>query len=248
MILTGNTILITGGNSGIGRAMAEALHARSNQVIITGRNEATLRETTDANPGMTAYVVDMTDAALIATFAAQVTREHPSLNAVFLNAGIMKDIDVARDGLDQPSEEETVVTNLLGPMRLTAALLPHLRRAQGATIVTVSSGLAFVPVARAPAYCATKAAIHSWSQSLRHALKPEGIQVIEWVPPQVATELQPGQSHYASAMPLDDFIAESVALLDAHPDADEILVDRVRMLRDAEAEGRFDATFAKVNG
>jgi uncharacterized oxidoreductase len=170
MQMNGNTILITGGGSGIGRALAEQFHARENTVVIAGRRQSMLDEVTAANPGMTSLTLDIEDGAAIGAFAARVTAEHPALNVVINNAGIMtpEDLQSPQDALR--IAEATIATNLLGPVRLTAALLPHLRRQPRATIMTVSSGLAFVPRADNPTYCASKAAIHSYTQSLRYQL------------------------------------------------------------------------------
>jgi uncharacterized oxidoreductase len=165
MQMSGNTILITGGGSGIGRALAEAFHAVGNQVIIAGRRQQVLEEAIAANRGMNAVVCDIENADAIRAFAAQVTRDHPSLDAVIHNAGIMRPEDLKSGNL--ADAEAIITTNFLGPMRLTAALLPHLLAKPRATIMTVSSGLAFVPMALTPSYCAAKAAIHSYTQSLR---------------------------------------------------------------------------------
>lgn len=162
MKITGNTILITGGGSGIGRALAEAFHQAGNRVIISGRRKAMLDEVTAANPGMASMVMDATDAAGIRAFAEALVKAHPSLNAVINNAGIMRpeEIAAAPDYLD--TAEETIATNLLAPIRLTAALLPHFLKQPAATVLTVSSGLAFVPMVLTPTYSATKSAIHAW--------------------------------------------------------------------------------------
>ncbi|MDF2799243.1 MAG: short-chain dehydrogenase/reductase [Devosia sp.] len=186
MRMSGNTILITGGGSGIGRGLAEAFHRAGNQVIISGRRQDALDAVTAANPGMAAFTADMTDPEAIRDFAQRVIAAFPALNAVINNAGIMVDEDViAGDYL--PVAEATVATNLLGPIRLTAALLPHLLAQPRAAVLTVSSGLAFVPKASTPTYSATKAAIHSYSQSLRHQLRHTGVEVIELAPPYVQT-------------------------------------------------------------
>ena len=187
MQISGNTILITGGGSGIGRALAEAFHALGNQVIIAGRRQQVLEETIAANPGIKSAVFDIENADAIRTFAAQVTEDDPSLNAVIHNAGIMRPEDLKTCEL--ADAESVITTNLLGPMRLTAALLPHLLAKPRATIMTVSSGLAFVPMALTPSYCATKAAIHSYTQSLRYQLKGSGVEVLELIPPYVQTHL-----------------------------------------------------------
>ncbi|BCM93966.1 fatty acyl-CoA reductase [Abditibacteriota bacterium] len=247
MQITGNTILITGGNSGIGRGLAEALHQAGNHVIIAGRNQQSLDETTAANPGMASFVFDVADEGSIRPFAERITTDYPALNVLINNAGIMR----AENLLSQPEEledmEATITTNLLGPLRLTAALLPHLQRQPQATIINVSSGLAFVPLAHTPTYCATKAAIHSYTQSLRFQLRDTNTQVIELVPPAVATELMPGASKNPHAMPLDAFIAESMELLKNNPTATEICVEQVKFLRNAAERNQFDTVFNTLN-
>jgi len=248
MNITGNTILITGGGSGIGRALAEALLARGNRVVITGRREDALKETVAANPGMAFATLDVTDPAAIKAFAAKVVHDHPALNVVINNAGIMKVEDLKAEAFDMDTVETTVVTNLLGPIRLTAALLPHLRAQAAATVMTVSSGLAFVPLAATPTYCATKAAIHSWSQSLRRQLADTSVEVLELAPPAVATDLMPGHAQNPRSMPLADYTAEVIGLIERKETPQgEILVERVKPLRFAEAHG-YKAVFDMLNG
>jgi uncharacterized oxidoreductase len=188
MKLSGNTILITGGGSGIGRGLAEAFHALGNQVIITGRRKQALDETTKANPGMKSLTLDVQDPAAIRTFASQAAAEFPSLNVLINNAGIMRTEKLIAQQPDLADAEAIVTTNLLGPIRLTAALLPLLQRQPSSTIVNVSSGLAFLPLALTPTYCATKAAMHSYSLSLRYQLRATTTEVLELIPPYVATE------------------------------------------------------------
>ena len=238
-----DTILITGGGSGIGKAMAEALHARGAKVIIAGRRREALEAVAAAHPGMAFETLDVADPADVKSFAARIIAAHPALNVVINNAGVM----VVEDPIDLAIAEQTVDINLLGPIRLTAALLPHLKSKARASVVTVSSGLAFVPLAATPTYSATKAAIHSWSQSLRHQLKDTSVEVIEWAPPAVATDLMPGHAENPNSMPLADFTAESLALFEAGGN-DEILVERVKFLSDAEARGEYGAVFEALNG
>ncbi|HYB32144.1 MAG TPA: SDR family oxidoreductase [Steroidobacteraceae bacterium] len=246
MQLSGNTILITGGGSGIGRALAEAFHALGNQVVIAGRRQELLAATAAANPGMKSVVLDIESAAAIRKLAGQVRDEFPSLNVVVHNAGIMRTEALQQGAL--ADAEATVATNLLGPIRLTAALLPVLSRQPRAAIMTVSSGLAFVPLANTPTYCATKAALHSYTQSLRYQLRETAIQVIELIPPYVQTELMgPRQASDPNAMPLKDFIAETVSILRTSPEATEICVERVKPLRFAEAGGAYEAFFRRFN-
>lgn len=242
---TGNTILITGGTSGIGRALAERFHAGGNSVIIAGRRQALLDEVTAANPGMAGYAVDMADAGAFDGFVQRLLTAHPALNVVIANAGIMRAED-ASQRRDLSDAEEMVATNLLAPIRLIDALVDHLSAQDDAAIVTVSSGLAFVPLAATPTYSATKAAIHSYSQSLRWQLK-DRVEVIELAPPAVQTDLTPGQSTREGYMPLRAFIDEVMALFAALPTPDEIRVSTLGFLRNAEAEGRFDTTFEALN-
>jgi len=249
MNATGNTILITGGGSGIGRGLAEAFHKQGNQVIIAGRRQSVLDETTAANPGMKSLTLNIEDAVAIKSFAAKVVADFPSLNVVINNAGIMKIENLADDSFDLATAESIVTTNILGPLRLTAALLPTLRKQPRATIMTVSSGLAFMPLAMTPTYCATKAAIHSWSQSLRYQLRDTNIEVLELAPPYVQTELTgPRQASDPRAMPLADYISETVSLIDNPPPSGEILVERVLPLRWAEKNDNFEQIFGNLNG
>lgn len=246
MQTSGNTILLTGGTSGIGLALAQRFQAAGNTVIITGRRTALLDRITADHPGMIGYTLDMMDAASIPVFAARVAADHPALNVVIHNAGIMVAEDVAGDFLE--TAEATVATNLLGPIRLTAALLPHLLAQGRATIMTVSSGLAFVPLTRTPTYSATKAAIHSWSQSLRTQLRDTGVEVLELAPPAVQTDLMPGHAADPTAMPLTEFIDEVMGILAQDPAPPLIGVKRLDFLSKAESEGRYDQVFARLNG
>ncbi|WNJ92415.1 SDR family oxidoreductase [Bosea sp. 685] len=248
MNITGNTILITGGGSGIGRALAEALHARGNKVIISGRREQLLDEVTAANPGMASIVLDIQDKADIAAFARDAAERFPALNVVINNAGIMKDEDVTATEDHLAIAEETIVTNLLGPIRLTAALLPHLLSQPQSTVMTVSSGLAFVPMVATPSYSATKAAIHSYSMALRAQLAGTSTQVIELAPPYVQTELRgPKQAVDPMAMPLADFITEVMTILETQADAHEVIVERCKPLRFAAENGNLAGVFAMLN-
>jgi uncharacterized oxidoreductase len=246
MQMKGNTILITGGGSGIGRAVAEAFQREGNQVIIAGRRREALVDTLDANPGMKSAQLDVRRAESIRSFAQQLTREYPALNVVIHNAGIMRPEDLKQGSLDDA--EAIVATNLLGPIRLTAALMPHLLKQPNAAIITVSSGLAFVPMAVTPTYCATKAAIHSYTQSLRYQLRDTPVHVIEIAPPYVQTELMgQRQANDPNAMPLEEYIAETMRILKDSPDTTEVLVERVKPMRFAERNGAYDEFFQGFN-
>jgi uncharacterized oxidoreductase len=240
MQLTGNTILVTGGGSGIGRGLAESLHQLGNQIIISGRRPDALANTTKANPGIVSLPLDINDPEAIRAFAARVIAEYPSLNILINNAGIMKGENL-RDlpgGLDD--SEAVITTNLLGPIRLTAALLPHLQKQTHAAIINVSSGLAFVPLPVTATYSATKAALHSYTISLRVQLAETPVEVIEIIPPAVATELTPGRTPNERMMSLPDYIEQTMQILSTQPTPSEICVEHVKFLRFAEARGNFD--------
>ena len=241
MKLTANTIFITGGGSGIGRALAEALHQRGNKVIISGRRKANLAETIEANPGMDAIELDIADRASIRRVSAELISRYPKLSVLINNAGIMQVDDVAGD-VDDKLIASTIATNLMGPIRLTGFLIEHLKKQESAAVLNVSSVLGFIPMAMAAVYSSTKAALHSYSQSLRFKLRNTSVRVLELIPPWVRTELL-NSSEESRAMPLDEFLQETMEALAT--DADEILVARAKFLRDQAGpnEGAFVNTF-----
>ncbi|SKB02086.1 uncharacterized oxidoreductase [Agreia bicolorata] len=246
MNITGNTIFIPGATSGLGLGLALRFQAAGNHVIVGGRRTELLDRIATEHPGIGAVQIDTADPSSIERATQQVVAEHPELDTVILMAGIMEFEDLhTADFLE--TAERTIATNLLGPIRLIAALVPHLSNRPSATIMTVSSGLAFVPLPATPTYSATKAAIHSFSQSLRVQLADTSIQVLELAPPAVATTLL-GQENDPHAMPVDEFLDETMSILESNTDATEILVDRVRFLRFAEAEGRTDDVLALLSG
>ena len=242
---SGNTILITGGGSGIGRALAHRFHDLGNHVVIAGRRHDTLVEAAAGRERMSVVVLDVEDPRSIEQLAHHMIEQHPMLNVLINNAGIMRAEDLA-GRRDLREVDAMITTNLLGPIRLTNALVDHLIKQKHAAIVNVSSGLAFVPLVVTPTYCATKAAIHSYTVSLREQLDRK-IDVIELVPPAVQTELTPGQSTREGYMPLDAFIDEVMELFQRRPTPSEILVERVGFLRAAERDGRFDQTLNLLN-
>jgi uncharacterized oxidoreductase len=247
MQLHGNTVLVTGGGSGIGLSLARAWRAAGSTVIIAGRRQAALDAAVAADPELIAYRLDVDDAGSIPDFAARVTASHPALNVLVNNAGIMRaeDLRAAPGFLDVA--EATVATNFLGPIRMTAALLPHLLQQPRAGIINVTSGLAFVPLSMTATYSATKAALHSWTQSLRHQLRETPVEVLELAPPQVQTDLMPGQATNPNGMPLEDYVREAMALFGRTPTPPELCVERVQFLRRAEAEGRYSQVFGMLN-
>jgi uncharacterized oxidoreductase len=186
MKLRDRTILITGGTSGIGFELAKRLLQRGNRVIVTGRDPAKLERARQALPGIEAFESDVSDPAAIAALHRRVIADFPALDVLINNAGIMRNLDLNRDrGLEDVTRE--IEINLSGPVRMVQQFLPHLKTRGEAAIVNVSSGLAFLPLPLSPVYCATKAALHSYSQSLRVQLDGTGVTVIELAPPGVDT-------------------------------------------------------------
>ena len=236
MKLTQNTIFITGGTSGIGRSIAEQFHKQGNQVIISGRRKALLDEVTRANPGMRGIELDIQNPEQIKSVAKQLTQDFPNLNVVFNNAGIMP-FDNAAGEQDEDSMMATVATNFLGPIRLTSALLPHLKQQKDAVVIHNSSVLAFLPLATNAVYSATKAAIHSYALSQRFTLRDSGVRVIEISPPWVDTDLI-HKSGDPRAMPLADFVSETMKGLASG--RDEVYVDAIKPLRDNPGSGEHE--------
>lgn len=245
--MTGNTVFIPGSTSGIGLALARALHERGNKVIVGGRRAALLDQIAREHPGIDTVRIDTADAASIEAAAKEVLARHPDLNVLVAMAGVMRVEDWRQPSSFLADAEEVVTTNLLGPIRLIAAFIEHLRAQRDATIVTVSSGLAFAPLKATPSYNASKAAIHMLSESIRLQLAGTSVQVMELEPPSVRTSLLPGQEDSEFAMPLEDFTAEVMSLLEAQPEAAEIQVERVKFLRYGEARGDYETVVATLN-
>ena len=246
MRTSGNTILITGGTTGIGLGLAQRFHADGNVVIIAGRRGELLSDITAEHPGMDSVVMDVADPVSIRRCFATVTDKHPDLNVVVNNAGIMLSEDLT-DPDHLRVAEDTVATNLLGPIRLLAEAVPFLAGQTAAVIINVSSGLGFVPLPITPTYSATKAAIHSYTQSLRAQLAGTGVQVVELIPPAVQTDLM-GQAASGQGVPLPAFLTEVMDILRSDPDVAEVCVNDVMPLRHAEAQGRHDDMLAMLSG
>ncbi len=228
MKLSGNTIFITGGGSGIGRGLAEAFHKLGNKVIISGRRRANLDEVIAANPGMEAIELDITDPASIDAAAARLIAEHPDLNVLINNAGIMP-FDDAAAAIDDEQAQAIISTNLLGPIRLTSGLVEHLKAQPSATIIHNSSVVAYTPIAQTAVYSASKAGLHSYSLSQRFMLRDTSVRVQEIVPPWVNTDLVK-KTDDRRAMPLDEFIAQLMAQIST--DEPELVVEAGRQMRD----------------
>jgi uncharacterized oxidoreductase len=228
MQLTDNTILITGGTSGIGRGLAEAFHKLGNTVIIAGRRKALLDEVVKANPGMHAVELDIADPASIKRVAGQLTRDFPTLNVLVNNAGIMPFDDAAGE-IDEEVMLSTVTTNLLGPIRMSAALVGHLKQQPRATIINNTSVLAYVPLAWTAVYSATKAALHSYTLSQRFMLRDTSVKLQEIAPPWVNTDLV-YKGDDPRAMPLEAFIEQTMAALAS--DKEEVVVEAAKPMRD----------------
>ena len=188
MNLENNTILITGGSSGIGLAFAKAFVELGNEVIVTGRNAEKLANAAKEVPGLHTIRCDAADPDAIAAMADQVKRDHPKINVLMNNAGIFLYKNLSQDAPDLARLTAEVDINISGPIRTVSALIEPLKENRG-TIINVSSGLAFVPFQCAPVYCATKAAMHSYTLSLRQQLTEHGVTVVELMPPAVKTEM-----------------------------------------------------------
>lgn len=227
MRLDGNTVFITGGGSGIGRGLAEAFHKLGNKVVISGRRTGHLASTLAANPGMDSIQLDVTDPTGIRSAADKLIAKYPNLNVVINNAGIME-LDDVSTSIDDELISSTITTNLMAPIRLTGAFVKHLRKQESAAILIVSSVLGFTPLAMTAVYSATKAALHSYAQSLRFKLRDTRVRVLEVIPPWVRTELL-HSSENPRAMPLDEFLTGTMRELAT--DQDEIMVPSARFLR-----------------
>ena len=247
MNISGNTIFIPGATSGIGLALAVELHAKGNTVVVGGRRAERLERVAAQHPGLDTVTIDTADPASIAAAAKEVLAKHPDLNVLVTMAGIMHVEDWHNPGSFLASAESIITTNVLGPIRLIGALIEQLQSRPDATIITVSSGLAFAPLKVTPSYNASKAAIHMLSESIRLQLADTAVKVKELVPPSVRTALLPGQEDNDVAMPLDEYVAEVIGLLENQPDDNEIQVERVKFLRYGEARGDYDRVVAALN-
>jgi uncharacterized oxidoreductase len=214
MKTSGNTILITGGSSGIGFEFAKQLLASGNTVVATGRDEDKLRAVKSKLPGLNIVKSDVSRPEEIEALLKAVTKDFPKLNVLVNNAGVMRTINMHDDGVALEGLTQEIDINLKGPMRMAKAFLPHLKKQDAAAIVNVTSGLAFVPLPISPVYCATKAGLHSFTQSLRVQLKNTKVQVFEVAPPATATELLADMNQDdmkgVAIMKVEDMVADSI--------------------------------------
>ncbi|PZP27920.1 MAG: short-chain dehydrogenase [Roseateles depolymerans] len=234
MKLSGNTIFITGGTSGIGLGLALALQQRGNQVIVAGRRRERLAQISAQHPGIATVELDVTRPESIQAAARDVLARFPALNVVINNAGVMPFDSAGSGALDDAGAVHLLETNVLGPVRVSAAFIEHLKRQPEAYLINNSSILAFLPLASNALYSATKAAIHSYTLSQRFLLRKTSVKVLEIAPPWVDTDLI-HKSGDPRAMPLDDFIAQTVERLGS--DDIEVLVDSVKAIRDNPGSG-----------
>jgi short-subunit dehydrogenase involved in D-alanine esterification of teichoic acids len=245
--ICGNTIFIPGATSGIGLALALAMHDKGNKVIVGGRRQQLLDQIAAEHPGIDAVHIDTADADSIQAAATDVLAKHPDLNVLITMAGVMKIEDWHTPDGFLASAEATINTNVLGTIRLIAAFIEHLQNRPQATIITVSSGLGFTPLKVTPSYNASKAAVHLLTETLRLQFAGSTVEFKELEPPAVRTDLVPGQRDSEWAMPLEEFVGEVVEILETEPDANEIQVENVKFLRYAEVRGEYAHAVAVLN-
>lgn len=215
MEISGNSVLITGGATGIGYAMAESFLAAGSEVIICGRREERLREAQTKHPDLHIKVCNVADEVGQKRLVEWVTASFRSLNILVNNAGVQRDIDFTKGIGEFLAGENEITINLEAPIVLSGLFIPYLTGKKEAAIINVSSGLGFVPAARMPVYSATKAGLHAFSLALRHQLLKLGIKVFEVVPPAVDTELNPAgraqRGHYKPDLKPAEFVAAVMA-------------------------------------
>lgn len=242
MKLTGNTILVTGGGTGIGRGLAEAFHKLGNKVIVAGRRKAHLADVVQSNPGMDSVELDVRDAKSITAVAEELIAKYPALNVLFNNAGLMLIDDVSKP-IDENLLISQVETNFYGTVRMTSAFIEHFKAQPYAVVLNNSSIQAFTPLAFTGLYSATKAALHAYSMVLRYMLKGTSVHVQELAPPWVGTDLL-DSSKDPRSMPLPQFVEQTMELLST--DNNEILVAPAKQLRAGSPEQEH-AIFSQMN-
>ncbi len=243
MNLSHNTILLTGGSAGIGLALAERFHAAGNTVLICGRDATRLAAAASRLPGLRTLVCDVARASERQRLFEWAVAECPQLNVLINNAGIQREVQLADATEDWATRAVEIAINLEAPIHLSSLFGAHLGQQLQPVIINVSSGLAFAPLARVPIYCATKAAIHSYTQSLRAQMAGTTVQVIEVIPPAVHTEL--GGTDHSFGVPLAEY-ADSV-MAGLATGATEIGYGTSETRRLASRQ-ELDEYFARMNG
>jgi len=244
MNTSGNTVLITGGASGIGLALAEALLKRGNEVIVCGRRRGRLQAAKKRLPKIHARVCDVSGARSRHALVDWLASNFNDLNLLVNNAGIQRPMDFLKGPRDLQDADEEIATNLTAPIHLSALLIPYLRRKKEAAIVNISSGLAFTPLATVPVYCATKAAVHSLSLCLRHQLRDTSVQIFEVAPPMVSTELSGSRKKPEETEHTMSAEAVAVGILDALERNDH----EVALGAAANLHAKREALFGAING
>jgi uncharacterized oxidoreductase len=214
MNLAGNTILITGGSRGIGFELAKQLQIRGNKIIISGKNQTNLENARKLLPQIHTIHSDVSNIDDIQRLYERIVRDFPETNVLINNAGIMRTINMHDDSITLIDITREIDTNLYGPIRMVKQFLPHLKSKPTAAIVNVSSGLAFVPLPTSPVYCATKAALHSFTLSLRVQLRKTNVRVFELAPPATKTELlgdfDSAKLKHVAIMPVEQMVAATI--------------------------------------
>ena len=235
MQITQRTVLVVGGTSGIGRGLARRFADAGGTVVVGGRDP-------QPQDGLDTVAIDVTDPASVLRARDEVLAAHPDLDVVVTMSGVML-VEDLRDPAHGAAAETTIRTNLLGTIRVVDAFTPHLLARGAGTVITVSSGIAFLPFPLMPSYGASKAGVHAYTEALRAQLAGTGVEVVELVPPAVATA---GQERVnPAALPLDAYLDEVVELLSAEPTPQEVLVEGVRMHRWAERDGTYAELVAR---
>jgi len=248
METSGNTVLVTGGATGIGFALAQAFVSSGNRVLICGRRTAKLEEAQRRLPQIQVRQCDLADQTGRQSLVNWVKDHYPEINVLVNNAGIQRAVDLRQGPAELLRGEDEIQVNLVAPIHLSACFAPILMQRKEAAIINVSSGLAFVPIAAMPVYCATKAAVHSFSVSLRHQLRGTPVKVFEVVPPAVDSELgmgstrPEGQTH--GGIPPSEVAAETMRAL--KDDEYEIAVGRAKSLAEGSRQD-FEKRFQQMN-
>jgi len=235
MHISNRTVVIVGGTSGIGLGLARRFEAAGSTVVVGGRD-------TSRVDGLETVEIDVTDSASVLRARDEVLAAHPDLDTVVTMSGVMHTEDL-RDPNHFALAESSIAVNLLGTIRVIDAFTPHLVERGAGTIVTVGSGIAFLPFPLMPSYGASKAGVHAYTEALRAQLAGAGVEVVELIPPAVATA---GQERVnPAALPLEGFLDEAVGLLGANPTPNEILVRGVLQHRWAERDGSYAELVAR---